>query len=39
MSKLSLRLKLNPLLLGLSSFALVPVGNISEADATAISEG
>jgi hypothetical protein len=31
MSKLSLKLKFNPLLLGLSSFALVTVCNISEA--------
>jgi len=37
MSKLSLRLKLNPLLLGLSSFALIAVGDISEADAAAIT--
>jgi len=37
MSKLFLRLKFNPLLLGLSSFALVTACNISEADAAAIT--
>jgi hypothetical protein len=37
MSKLCLRLKLNPLLLGLSSLALVTVCNISKADAAAIT--